>query len=380
MKRSQLVVKVFVIALVFTFQSACNSAGNSSGAEATAVPQSEGAQEINENLEAAEITADSQTEPAQPSDSATNEATEPADSANEVTPETPSSLDVTTEAAEPTPEPADANTEETPEPAADAPHIAFDPENTKDGMVMVFIPAGEFPMGTSDEQRTRLIDEHIWDKNWNESELPLHTVYLDAYWIDQTEVTNGQYALCVADGPCQEPRFLKSATRDSYFGNPEFQNYPVVYVDWTMAKAYCTWAGRRLPTEAEWEKAARGADGRLYPWGNEIDNTRANFTGSGSEGGDTTAVGSFIEGASPYGVLDMAGNVWEWVADEYAQRYYYNSPSENPPGPTLTGTRYTVRGGSWDGTVNSMRIAHRYGMEVDYTDFPTGGIRCAASP
>lgn len=368
MKRSQLIVKVVVITLVFTFQSACNSAGNSSGSEATAVPQSEVVQETNENLEAAEIAVDSQNETSLSSDSAINEVSEPTDSTNEVTPETPGSPDVTFEATKPTPEPA-----------TDAPHIAFDPENTKDGMVMVFIPAGEFPMGTSDEQRTRLIDEHIWDKNWNESELPLHTVYLDAYWIDQTEVTNGQYALCVADGACQEPRFLKSATRDSYFGNPEFQNYPVVYVDWTMAKAYCTWAGRRLPTEAEWEKAARGTDGRLYPWGNEIDNTRANFTG-GSEGGDTMAVGSFIEGASPYGVLDMAGNVWEWVADEYAQRYYYNSPSENPPGPTLTGMRYTVRGGTWNGTVNSMRIAHRFGMKVDYTDFPTGGIRCAASP
>ena len=127
-------------------------------------------------------------------------------------------------------------------------------------------------------------------------------------------------------------------------------------------------------------EAARGTDERLYPWGNEIDNTRANFTGSGSEGGDTMAVGSFIDGASPYGVLDMAGNVWEWVADEYDYRYYYNSPSENPPGPTLTETRYTVRGGSWDGTVNSMRIAHRYGMDVDYTNFPIGGIRCAALP
>ncbi len=275
---------------------------------------------------------------------------------------------------EPTP------TEDLSEQVADVPNTGFDPENTKDGMVMVYVPEGKFEMGTSDEQRARLIDEHIWDKQWNESERPVHTVYLDAFWIDQTEVTNGQYALCVTDGACQEPHSLASATRDNYYENPEYKDYPVVYINWYMAEAYCAWAGRRLPTEAEWEKAARGIDGRTYPWGEEIDRTFANFKGSDSGSGDTAPVGSYPDGASPYGVLDMAGNVWEWVADEFDQRYYYDSPSQNPLGPSLTGTRRVFRGGSWDGTINSMRTAQRYHQNTDYADFPVSGIRCAVLP
>ncbi len=218
---------------------------------------------------------------------------------------------------------------------ADVPNLEFDPENTKDGMEMVYVPEGEFPMGTSDEQRDRLIEEDIWDSNWNTNEQPIHTVYLDAFWIDKTEVTNEQYALCVADGACQEAHSSASATRVSYYGNPEFRDYPAVYIDWSMAKAYCAWAGRRLPSEAEWEKAARGTDERLYPWGDEIDNTLANYGGSRRKNSDTTAVGSYLNGASPYGALDMAGNVQEWVADIYDFTYYSKFTSCQPIGACL---------------------------------------------
>jgi serine/threonine-protein kinase len=247
-------------------------------------------------------------------------------------------------------------------------------------MVMVYVPEGEFEMGTTDEQRDRFVDEDIWEATWNTNEQPVHTVYLDAFWIDQTEVTNGQYALCVADGACQAPHSSESDTRINYYGNPEFEDYPVVYADWPMADAYCTWAGRRLPTEAEWEKAARGTDGRTYPWGEGIDTTLANYGGESVGNSDTKAVGSYIDGASPYGALDMAGNVREWVADEFDNRYYHDSPSENPSGPTFTGTRRVIRGGSWQATANSTRSACRYPLRADHRDFPSNGFRCAASP
>ncbi|NLI41381.1 MAG: SUMF1/EgtB/PvdO family nonheme iron enzyme, partial [Caldisericales bacterium] len=174
----------------------------------------------------------------------------------------------------------------------------------KDEMLMVYVPAGEFEMGDEDGA----LDEQ-----------PVHTVYLDEYWIDQTEVTNGQYERCVAADSCTVPKSSYSSTRDSYYGNRSYADYPVIYVDWNQADAYCKWAGGRLPTEAEWEKASRGTDGRDYPWGDSIDENHANYDGNI---GDTSEVGRYPKGASPYGALDMAGNVWEWVSDWYAEDYY----------------------------------------------------------
>ena len=233
-----------------------------------------------------------------------------------------------------------------------------------DGMVMVYVPEGDFEMGSNDGDGT---------------EQPIHTVYLDAFWIDRTEVTNAMYADCVATGSCTEPYSRESYTYNSYYGNSQFDDYPVINVDWNQAQAYCEWAGKRLPSEAEWEKAARGTDGRTYPWGDAIDCSMANYSGKdGRCVGDTTTAGSYPQGASSYGALDMAGNVWEWVADWYSNEYYGNSPSKNPNGPSSGGNRI-LRGGSWHIGDNSARSANRDAESPDSVGNSIG-FRCAASP
>jgi formylglycine-generating enzyme required for sulfatase activity len=192
-----------------------------------------------------------------------------------------------------------------------------------DGMVMVFVPAGNFLMGSTDGDIAQAL-QTCPNCDFSD-EKPQHTVYLDSFWVDQTEVTNRMYALCVAAEKCDPHSNSSSSTHSNYYGNSEYDDYPVIYVSWNDASDYCAWAGGdvydvRLPTEAEWEKAARGTDGRTYPWGNDSPScSAANYSGCV---GDTTAVGSYESGQSPYGAYDLAGNVWEWVADWYSGTYY----------------------------------------------------------
>ena len=229
----------------------------------------------------------------------------------------------------------------------------------------VYVPAGEFIMGSTNANDPSFSDE-----------MPQRTVYLDAFWIDRIETTNRQYAACQSAGACPPPIQYSSASRPSYYYevNLAFADYPVIYVDWNAANAFCKWAQARLPTEAEWEKAARGTDGRLFPWGNSPANCDlANFI---SCFGDTSPVGSYPEGASPYGVLDMAGNVWEWVEDGYQTNTYSVSPAINPHGPESSPSRVT-RGGAWSHNPGYTRSAFRLPQNVEAAYYNTG-LRCAS--
>jgi formylglycine-generating enzyme required for sulfatase activity len=215
-----------------------------------------------------------------------------------------------------------------------------------DGMILVYVPAGTFTMGGLDPRAEN-------------DEQPYHQVTLHAFWIDKLEVTNAMYLLCVNAGDCDPPLLFKSQKRQSYFNNLEFNDYPVVYVTWSEAAAYCQWADRRLPTEAEWEYAARGGDFRTYPWGDEPpDSSRANFN---YQVGDTTRVGSYSTGASAFGTLDMAGNVDEWVNDFYDPYYYNKGFDTNPTGPVAQAYYFNrvVRGGSFQDASQDIRVSAR---------------------
>jgi formylglycine-generating enzyme required for sulfatase activity len=235
----------------------------------------------------------------------------------------------------------------------------------KDGTEMILIPAGDFLMGCPEGEG----EPH---------ERPQHIVYLDAFYIDKYEVTNAQYQRFIDETGHRAP---------AYWNDNRFNaaNYPVVGVSWFDAEAYCKWANKRLPTEAEWEKAARGTDGRKYPWGNEAPDAggiwRANYAPEGNRAADgfeyTAPVGSFPGGASPYGVMDMAGNVLEWVTDWYSRDYYSISPKSNPKGPSSG--RYRVhRGGSWDNIEINLRTVNRIRAGIyPVNRFNFLGFRCA---
>jgi len=248
--------------------------------------------------------------------------------------------------------------------------------NPKDGAVMVWVPAGDFIMGTSNADIAAMLRQHpSWKTEWFAVEKPRHTVSLDGYWVYKYTVTVAQFRkFCAATNrkmPEQQPW-----SKD---------NFPVVNVTWFDASAYADWAGAALPTEAQWEKAARGTDGRYFPWGNLWDQEKCNnytdhqLAGGGLHGDRAAAVGSYPASASPYGAQDMAGNVWEWCQDWFAPDYYAHTPKDNPTGPE-TGEMKVLRGGSWGSSAITIRSAGRHMDAPDLAYHDCGGFRCVVMP
>lgn len=237
------------------------------------------------------------------------------------------------------------------------------------GREFVFIPAGEFAMGS-------------YDEDGYDEEHPQHVVYVDAYRIDKTEVTNAQYQQCVNAKVCRP--------HEDYGSNFNGPNQPVVGVNWNDAQTFCQWVGFKLPTEAQWEKAARGTDGRNFPWGNDWDvrttkrlnfaDKQADLAWSDREADDgyqyTAPVGSYPAGASAYGALDMAGNVWEWVEDWFDEGYYARTPYRNPAGPS-TGNEHVLRGGSWADSRDTVSVTVRNRLLSDER-YDHVGFRCVS--
>jgi len=231
-----------------------------------------------------------------------------------------------------------------------------------DGMRMVYVPAGEFRMGS-----VKNYDGAVGE------ETPLHWVTLSGFWIDQTPVTNAQYKLCVDAGACKPPRRNNSWHREYYYDNENFANYPVIYVDWKKARTFCTWVGAHLPTEAQWECAARGLRSNLYPWGNTP--PKDSLLTWAQPGGDTAKVDAHPKGRSWVGALGMAGNVWEWTADWYGE--YSEDFQENPTGPEKGKERVT-HGGSFLNGREGIRSSSRNPLEPGFDSYPFVGFRCAA--
>ncbi len=237
---------------------------------------------------------------------------------------------------------------------ATSPALSQDPEN------MVMIPKGEFAMGSEEHK-----DEHP------------HNVVTDAYYIDKYETSNKEYKA-----------FMKAAGHPApaYWDDPRLSKpeQPVVGVNWYDANSFCEWKGKRLPTEAEWERAAKGPEGHgHYPWGHDLDDTKANY---GQKVGKTTAVDSYPAGVSGYGAYNMSGNVFEWVSDWYDPTYFKESPALNPQGPA-TGLNFAnqgpvkvLKGGSWLAPASSLHSSHRFWNQPENNSYGVGlGFRCAKS-
>jgi formylglycine-generating enzyme required for sulfatase activity len=193
--------------------------------------------------------------------------------------------------------------------------------------------------------------------------------------MERFEVSNARYALCVTRRGCSEPVNVTSRTRGDYYTNPGYAEFPVINVTWDQARRFCEWAGGRLPTEAEWEYAARFNDGRRFPWGNEEDLGRGNF--QRGEGSDTERIDSYLGTATALGVINLSGNVWEWVADWYGETYYKDSPLQDPTGP-ISGTERGLRGGAFATDLQFVRAANRFSRDPSrgYTNV---GFRCVTT-
>ena len=238
-----------------------------------------------------------------------------------------------------------------------------------DGATLMFVPGGNFILGSDFGDRTSQLDEQ-----------PLNTVSLPDFWVDRTEVTVGQYQQCVAANACTLPAKTSSGTRAKYYDDEKYATYPVLWLNWAQSANYCEWAGRRLPTDMEWEKAARGPDGNKYPWGvAPPDSTRANFA---SQSRDTTAVGTYPLGASPYGALDMAGNVAERVSSFYRSHWFNLDQvltATPPPEESFRGGVYGLRNGSWTDSASKQRAAY-HGFALDnQVGTHNIGFRCVVS-
>ncbi len=273
-------------------------------------------------------------------------------------------------------------------------HAAGDVQKrAADGMDMLFVPAGQFVMG-SDREMVKYARQLCGTSSASlaiavckpaafANEQPAHAVRLDVFWIDRTEVTNGQYQGCVQAGACDPPALNSSFARGRYYDDPAYDSYPVVNVTWQMAARYCSWANARLPTEAEWEYAARGPEGRIFPWGNSFDGSRLNYCDAGCalisdsayDDGypDTAPVGSFPSGASWIGAMDMAGNAREWVGDWLGDFPAQDAAKSTGP---QTGVLKIPKGGSWYDTPDDVRSANRGGESLDYFR-DNLGFRCA---
>lgn len=229
----------------------------------------------------------------------------------------------------------------------------------KDGAPMMLVQAGEFLMGSNEGDG---------------DEMPAHRVYLDGFYMDKYEVTVRQYAKFLG------ATILEIPPEWNTMNQAQHQKRPVAFVNWADANAYCRWAGKRLPTESEWEKAARGLDSRTYPWGNEIPTQRrANFAKHDwNEHAALVPVGLLDNGKSPYGIYDLAGNVREWVADWYDANYYEKSPDRNPKGPER-GEGKVLRGGSWLHDPEYLRSAYRE-PNTPLLRVANYGFRCAKNP
>jgi len=238
----------------------------------------------------------------------------------------------------------------------------------KDGAPMVLIPEGSFPMGVPHG-----------DRDGGRDEYPRHDVFVNDFYIDKFELTNSRYLEFVKATNHRIPQNPKNATRNLWEGETiteSLADRPVVNVDWADAQAYCQWAGKRLPTEAEWEKAAKGTADRRFPWGNvEPTNKHLNFNQQWIGEKTLMPVGSYELGKSPFGVYDMAGNVWEWVNDWYDAKYYEKSPAKNPTGPE-SGTKRVLRGSGWQNETPTVRIFTRVDSDPTIRNESTG-FRCA---